>query len=156
MIFSIWIHMENKPASVLAQVFVSDDGRWCGVPRLTFNLWPFCGGHVPGIILWGPAPCDPLSVQENTQSTGSTAVHAPQDNHPAGKCQKQLLVGFFWDTVILYVLFDTGHANSACPLRAPYTKAGSAFVHLLTAGVGSRRRGLPISCSAEELEAWGQ
>lgn len=62
----------------------------------------------------------------------------------------------FWSTVVWYLLVSTGHADAARPLRAPYPKTGSAFACLLTAGVGSGWRGLPLSSSAEELEARGQ
>lgn len=62
----------------------------------------------------------------------------------------------FWSAVMWYPLVSAGHADAARPLRAPYPETGSAVTCLLTAGVGSGWRSLPLSSSAEELEARGQ
>lgn len=51
-----------------------------------------------------------------------------------------------------FFLVCAGHADAACPLRAAYPETGSVVLWLLTAGVGSGGRGLPLASAAEELE----
>lgn len=55
-----------------------------------------------------------------------------------------------------YFLVSAGHTDAARPLRAPYPNTGGVVVWLVSAGVGSGWRGLPLTSSAEELEARGQ
>lgn len=55
-----------------------------------------------------------------------------------------------------YFLVSAGHTDTACPLRAPYLNTGGVVVRLLTADIGSGWRDLPLTRSAEELEAQGQ